>query len=90
MSTSLLGPMIVGLVAILFAPALLFATSFLEHLIALPEHEEPRGYRPRPFVVDRMDGEADGPPRVLARGVPDRPGGGAGLADLTRPTLRTA
>lgn len=42
MSTSLLGPMIVGLVTILFAPALLFATLLLEHLIASPGAGESR------------------------------------------------
>lgn len=55
MSTSLLGPMIVGLVAILSAPALLFATSLLEHLIASPERDGGSGDRPRPFVVNRKD-----------------------------------
>jgi hypothetical protein len=43
MSTNLLGPMLVGLVAILSAPALLFATSLLEHLIASPVGDRSSG-----------------------------------------------
>jgi len=82
--------MIVGLAAILLAPALLYATTLLEHLIASPDPDRALGPQRSNIPTYRKDGEADEPPRVLARGVPGRPRGGVGLEGRTRSALRTA
>jgi hypothetical protein len=87
----LLWPIVVCIFSILFAPTLLFATTLLEHLIASPElnHDVLRRRR-RMFLSTEREGEANEPPHILARSVPDRPRGGVGLEGGTRSPLTIA